>query len=411
MFKQLLRLGYHQVRNLIRFVRGRSLTYPPLGSVTLDEDDVSLAKAWLKSREQWYDCQIVQQYEQAFSQWNGSEYAYAFMGGRVALSACIHALGLQPGDEVIIPGYTCVVVPNAFHFAGVETIYSDIELDTYGLDVALIEEKITPYTKAILLHHLYGLVCRDYEKIIAIAREHNLYIIEDCAQSTGAEYKGKKVGTHGDVGFYSSEQSKVFTTIQGGLAVTDDPTIAEGLQGYLRSVSYPDEAWIERQLYNVILNYYRFKHPQRWWRGDWISLRLGNKRLISTTTEEEQGRRPDNYGRKMPASIAALGINQLEKIDHYNELRRQTAKRWDAWCDANGYEKPVIVSDSLPVYLRYPVLVEPEKKRNLKWGAELGVELGRWFVSNLHPAKFSVDGCPNANAAVERCVNFPGVVI
>ena len=77
-----------------------------------------------------------------FAKWNGSKYAFAFMGGRVALSSCIYALDLQPGDEVILPGYTCVVVPNAFQFADIKTKFCDIELDTYGLDASLIEEKI-----------------------------------------------------------------------------------------------------------------------------------------------------------------------------------------------------------------------------------------------------------------------------
>lgn len=151
-------------------------------------------------------------------------------GGRVALSACIYALDLQPDGEVILPGYTCVVVPNAFSYAGVKTVYSDIELDTYGLDVSQIENKITNKTKAILIQHLYGLVCRDYEAIIDLATHHGLKVIEDCAHCTGAEYKGKKVGNLGDVAFYSSEQSKVFNTIQGGVAVTNNDLLAQRLR-------------------------------------------------------------------------------------------------------------------------------------------------------------------------------------
>src|SRR3989304_4500748 len=128
---------------------------------------------------------------------NVSRHAFAFLGGRVALSACIHALGLAPGDEVILPGYTCVVVPNAFHYAGVRTVYADIELETYGLDAARAEEKITPNTRAILLHHMYGLVCRDYEDILALARRRGIRVIEDCAQSTGAGFGCAKGGDRG----------------------------------------------------------------------------------------------------------------------------------------------------------------------------------------------------------------------
>jgi dTDP-4-amino-4,6-dideoxygalactose transaminase len=110
----------------------------------------------------------------------------------------------------------------------------------------------------------------------------------------------------------------------------------------------------------------------------------------------------------MPAPIAAIGINQLNKIDAYNERRRRIAKRWQTWCETNRYEKPHIIPESIPVFLRYPVLVEPEKKKDRSWAVQgLGVELGVWYVSNIHPASWVVEDCPNANRAVAQCVNFP----
>lgn len=379
--------------------------------MTLAQDDVDIVRTWLQDRSNWGNREIVRQYEVEFARWNGSKYAFAFMSGREALSACIYALELQTGDEVILPGYTCVVVPNAFHYAGVKTVYCDIELNTYGPDVADIEKKITPKTRTILLHHLYGLVCRDYESILDLAKQFDLKVIEDCAHGTGAEYKGMKVGNRGDVAFYSSEQSKVFNTIQGGMAVTNNDNLAERLKKYYDQAPYPDEVWIEKQLYNVILNYYRFKHPQRWWLGDLADIMYSNKRLISTTPEEERGICPAYYGRKMPAPIAAIGLNQIKKIDQYNKWRRETANRWDRWCDEKGYQKPMVLQDSIPVFLRYPVLVEPEKKRNTSWAyKELGIELGIWFVSNIHPVQWPVKDCLNADIAVKRCINFPCLV-
>jgi dTDP-4-amino-4,6-dideoxygalactose transaminase len=376
--------------------------------MTLEEDDVQLARAWLKRRPDWYRPDEVEQYHAAFAAWNGSAYAFSFMGGRVALSAVIYALGLQPSDEVILPGYTCVVVPNAFHYAGVKVVYSDIELETYGLDASQIEAKITPRTRAILLHHLYGLVCRDYEAVIDIAHRHNLFVIEDCAQSTGAEYKGKKVGNWGDAAIYSSEQSKVFNTIQGGIAATNDAGLARKIRAFYDQVPLPDEDWIDRQLHTLIVNYCRYKHPQRWWLGDLVWLRYRDKVLISTTKEEEQRIRPTHYSRKMPAVIAALGFNQLGKIDRYNEQRRRNVERWNHWCEIQGYRQPVVVTGSVPIYLRYPVIVEPEKKRSRSWAVkELNVEVGVWFISNTHPTQSTVEGCPNADKAVRQCINFP----
>jgi len=407
-----IRFGYRQLKNLIKLLLGQPINYHPLGSQTLDLDDVKIARYWLKQRNNWYNTEIIEEYEKEFAHWNGSKYAFAFMGGRVALSACVHALKLKAGDEVILPGYTCVVVPNAFHFAGVKTIFSDIELDTYGLDASLIEQKMTPRTKAILLHHIYGIVCRDYEKIINIAREKNLYVIEDCAQSTGAVYKNRKIGNFGDVAIYSSEQSKVFTTIQGGIAVTNDDTIAEGLKDYYDKAPFPTEDLIDKQLHCIIINYHSYKDAQRWWKGDFYRWLYRDKIIVSTTKEEMRGIKPNYYGCKMPAPFAAIGLNQLKKIDRYNELRRETAKLWDKWCEEKGYKKPMIVPDSVPVFLRYPVLVEPDKKKNTSWASkEFRVELGVWFETNIHPADWPVEGCPNADKAVSQCINFPGLLL
>ena len=409
--KALARFGYNQAKNIGKLFLGYPLTTPSLGSATLDYDDLLIAKSQLRNREGWFDPNTVKEYENAFAKWNGSKYAFAFMGGRVALSACIHALQLKPGDEVILPGYTCVVVPNAFHFAGVKTVYSDIELDTYGLDASLIEEKITPKTKAILLHHLYGIVCRDYEQIIKIAKRYNLYVIEDCAPSTGAVFKNKRVGNLGDVAVYSSEQSKVFTTINGGMAVTNDDLLAIRLKAYYDQASYPDANLIDKHLHSVMINYYSCKDTKRWWKGELIRFLYRDKIIISTTKEEKKGIKPSYYGRKMPSAIAAIGLNQLKKIDGYNEQRRENARKWDKWCENNGYKKPLIIPKSVPVYLRYPILVEPEKKNDISWGyKELGITLGVWFVSNIHPVTWSVDGCPNADKAVKQCVNFPGLL-
>lgn len=254
-------------------------------------------------------------------------------------------------------------------------------------------------------------MCRDYEAILKLAKKHNIKVIEDCAQSTGAEFRGKKIGNYGDVGFYSSEQSKIMNTIQGGLVVTNDDEVAKKIEEYYEKSQYPDTTWIERQLYNVILNYYRFKNPHRWWKGDLANILYGGKRLIPMTIEEEHGIQPIEYQRKMPSPIAAIGLNQLKKIDKYNELRRKNSKKWDKWCELNGYKKPSIINESVPVFLRYPVLVEPEKKENLNWlKDELGLEIGVWFVSNTHPMKQIIEGCPNADTAVRRCVNFPTIL-
>jgi perosamine synthetase len=383
-----------------------------LTCMTLDFDDVQVVKTWLRNRRQWNDAQTVPAFATEFARWNGSEFACAFRSCREALSACVDALKLHPGDEVILPGYTCVAVPNVFHFSGIQTVYSDIELDTFGLDASKVASKITPRTRAILFQHLYGLVSRDTSNIAALARQHGLWLIEDCAHATGAEYKGRKVGNFGDVAVFSSEQSKVFNTNQGGLAATNNREIAERLREVWRRSAEPVAEFTEDQLYNILLNFEQWKHPQRRWRSELAEIRFGSRRVVSTTPHEMQGIRPPDYGRRMSPPIAALGLNQLRKVDRYNEQRRRQAQRWDDWCGRHGYAAPVVLKDSTPVFLRYPVLVEPERKKDPSWAKrELGIELGVWFVSHIHPADWPVANCPRATEAVQRCVNFPSLII
>ncbi|MBW2000314.1 MAG: DegT/DnrJ/EryC1/StrS family aminotransferase, partial [Deltaproteobacteria bacterium] len=283
-----------------------------------------------------------------------------------------------------------------------------IELDTYGLDASKIEEKISPRTKAIILHHLYGIVCRDYSAILEIAHKHHLRVIEDCAQATGAIFKDRKVGNLGDLAFYSSEQSKVFCTVVGGLATTNDHTLGQRLQEFYRSAPYPGEDRIEQILQNVIINYYSYRSKYRWITRDLVSMSKGDRVLISTTREEEHGGKPVDHGCRLPPPLAALGLNQLAKLDKKNDMRRAKAREWDEWCENNGYKKPLIIAGSRPIYLRYPVMVEKEKKSDLRWAyMELGIIPGVWFISNVHPSDMIVRGCPNADLAVERCINLP----
>ncbi len=384
---------------------------PPLPAwtgMTLDRDDVDLAEQWLKKTSQWGDAGIVSAFERAFAKWNGSAHTVAFSAGRKALSACIYALNLQPGDAVIVPGYTCIVVQNAFDFADLTTVHCDIELDTYGPLVESVASRITPRTRALLLHHLYGLVCRDYEAILELAHRRGLKVIEDCAHSTGATFRERHVGTYGDVAFYSLEWSKVITTIVGGVAVTNNPELAVRMRDFAAKCAMPQPSVIDQQLRTVIRAFHRAKSAQEWWALPWARFIHGLEDTLSTPESEIEGHRPDDYFTRMPAPAAALGLNQLRKIEAYNEKRRLRAAQWDQWCDKNGYRRPLIVPGSKPVFLRYPVLVEPERKSDTDWAdRELHIELGLWFKTNLHPSERPVHNCPNADKAVAQCVNLP----
>jgi len=404
----LVRLARSYAIALRNIVKGWPLVYTGTAAMTLDEDDLALAAALLADRREWTATAPVETFERQFAAWNGSRAAFAFASGRIALRAAVDALGLQPGDEVVLPGYTCVVVPNALGAAGVRPVYADIELDTYGLDKDALRRALTPRTKAVLVHHLYGYVSRDLDAVLEIAKARGLRVIEDCAQAAGAIYQGRHVGNFGDVAIFSGDPSKPFDCVQGGLATANDDELIARLTAVRRVAPTQDEATIANRLANVSLNYALSKDPRRWWNGELVWLRRGDEYFVGIPDAETAGAPPRDAGCRMSAPLARLASNQLGKLDYYNGRRRANASRWDAWCDANRFARPLVLSESTPMCLRYPVLVTPEMKRDIRWAyRSLGVIPGTWFVTHRHPAPGVLPDVPNATRAVEQCINFP----
>lgn len=166
------------------------------------------------------------EFERKFAEWNGAKYGISTSSGTSALHTAVAALGIGPGDEVITTSYTFIASSFCICQAGAIPVFADVQRKDHTISPESIESKITDRTRAILVVHLYGNVC-EMDPIMEIARKHKLYVIEDCAQAHGAMYKGKKVGTIGDVGCFSFCQSKTFTTGgEGGCVITNDEDLA-----------------------------------------------------------------------------------------------------------------------------------------------------------------------------------------
>ncbi|MEX2151185.1 MAG: aminotransferase class I/II-fold pyridoxal phosphate-dependent enzyme [Steroidobacteraceae bacterium] len=406
--KALARVPLSPARALGGVLSGRALMYPEFGSQTVDREDISLARSLIAGAKSWSDERAIRSFEKSFASWNGSLGARSFMGGRVALTAAIAALQLKAGDEVVIPAYTCVVVPNAFSFAGIAVRFCDVELETFGPDIDALQRSISSGTRAILVQHLYGLVARDLEKILELARRKRIHVIEDCAHAMGAVLHGRKVGTFGDIGFYSTEQSKVISTFNGGVAATNNPELLQRLDRFQRASPFPSNGRIQTLLTNFVLEYQLQKNSWRWLTSEFHRYRHRQDILQSTTEEELNGIRPAHYGQRMPSPLAELALSQMKKIDAYNQLRRANAAHWARVCEERRYKAPLVIEGSVPIYLRYPVMVPASRKQDVRWCLrEFGVKPGVWFTGELHPVARPMPGCPNARQAVERCINLP----
>jgi dTDP-4-amino-4,6-dideoxygalactose transaminase len=165
-------------------------------------------------------------FEKEFAAWQGSKFAISVATGTAALHVGLTALGIGPGDEVIVPSYTFIASSFSIVQAGAIPRFADVNLEDHCISVESAEKLINERTRAIMPVHLYGNVC-DMDKIHALAKKHNLFVIEDNAEAYGGEYKGKKTGTLGDIAGCSFCQNKTFTTGgEGGMVTTDNEDLA-----------------------------------------------------------------------------------------------------------------------------------------------------------------------------------------
>ena len=161
------------------------------------------------------------EFEKELCSYFGSRYALTSNNGTSAIHSAMHAIGLQPGDEVITPSYTFWATSMETRPCGAVPVFADIRAESANIDPDDIRRKITPRTKAIIVTHLWGMPC-EMEEIMAIAREHKLRVIEDASHAHGSEIRGKKIGTWGDIGCFSMQGSKLLPAIEGGFLLTDD---------------------------------------------------------------------------------------------------------------------------------------------------------------------------------------------
>jgi dTDP-4-amino-4,6-dideoxygalactose transaminase len=201
----------------------------PLSDIDLDEEEIEAVTEVLMSK--WLSMgPVTQRFEEEFARYLGMKYAFGVSNGTAALHIAHKVLGIKEGDEVIVPSLTFVATANSVLYCGAKPVFADItSLDNFNISPDDILEKITDKTKAITVVHYGGYPC-DMKVIVEIAEDHNLRVIEDAAHAPGAEYKGRKCGTIGDVGCFSFFANKNLVTGEGGMIVTNDDSLAEEIR-------------------------------------------------------------------------------------------------------------------------------------------------------------------------------------
>lgn len=337
---------------------------PMLGGNELKYVSDCITSNWISSQGSY-----VRSFEKDFAIFLATEHALTTTSGTTALHLALTALDVGPGDEVIVPDLTFAASANVVVHTGATPVFVDVSPEHWTIDPDLIEAAITDKTRAIMPVHLYGHPC-NMDPIMEIARRHKLYIVEDCAEALGAQYKGRQVGTLGDAGCFSFFSNKVITTGEGGMIVTSNPKLYEKM---------------------VILRDHGMSKTKRYW-------------------HEMAG-----FNYRMTNLQAAVGLAQIEQIDSFLYKRREMAKHYESRLKGiAGITLPPEMKWAKNIYWLYSILINENSagisRDELMKGLECeGIET-RPFFCPLHsqpPYPHTRDTLPNTGKLAAEGISLP----
>jgi dTDP-4-amino-4,6-dideoxygalactose transaminase len=305
--------------------------------------------------------------------------------GRAALYVILQSIGINEGDEVILPSYTCVVVANSVVWSGARPIYLDSNQQDFNADYNLIRTTITPKTKALLVQHTFGkrVDVDSIRNILKNLNREDIIIIEDFAHIIQRE-----INLKGDIGFLTFGIEKVISTVRGGAIISNEDKIISKASEIIQTLAKMSTLTIIQALFNVKFWYFviplhsislgRFSLGSLL-RRIWVKIGLLN---ILTQDSEEVGIRPKGFPTKYSPALANLGLKQLEKLDKYNSYRNTIANIY------NEHLSNISDNDSNSknrVYLRYPIKLKTQEEYNKVWELcrSQNIFLGNWFFNPL----------------------------
>ncbi len=374
--------------------------------------DCLVALRYLLNPRQLIDGPEIERYENAFARKVGVRYACSFASARVGIYGLLFALGIKPGDEVILQVPTHIVVSNAIRFADAKPVYVDCTLDTYNMDLEQVAKKITPRSKVLLVQHTFGIPV-DMDGILYLARRFGLMVIEDCVHALGSKYQGRMIGSFGKAAVFSTEETKTISTTMGGMVVTDDEEVAAKMRSF-RDICRPPQIGITLRYLLKLIVYHFLTEPHMHLFARWFYEKIGNRQPLSrpVSSRELRGVRPVRYEQRLSNAQAAIGLRQLDRLEHNLEHRRRIADFYRSELSDRSYNPPRHPRGAEPVYARYPVWVENRNTQAFYVSAPHAV-LGTWFTSVLEesvsPAvgNYEKGSCPRAEEAARHLINLP----
>jgi len=298
--------------------------FSPWPSFTPEEADV-VREVILSNKVNYWTGQECRKFEREFAAWTGCDYAVALSNGTLALDAALKALGIGPGDEVVVTPRTFLASASCIANAGARPVFAEVDRDSQNITAATIQSVLSDRTRAIMCVHLAGWPC-DMDPIMALANERHLYVIEDCAQAHGAQYKGRSVGSIGHIGAWSFCQDKIMTTGgEGGMVTTNDKVL------WSQMWSFKDHG----KSWDAV---YKREHKPGF---RWLHESFGtNWRMLEVQ--------------------AAIGRLQLERMAGWHATRIALAQQiWGTAAQLPGLRVPAIPSDITHAAYKCYVFVEP----------------------------------------------------
>lgn len=303
----------------------------------------------------------IRAFEEAFAARLSGGRAVTTSYGRMAAYSIFKALGLPPGSEVIFPALTFWVVPEMARVAGLKVVFADVDPQTFNLDPAALERAITPRTRAVVPTHVYGLPC-DMDEIMRVARKHGLKVVEDCAHSLGALYRGQPVGTFGDAALFSFQVLKPLNTCGGGMAFTRDAALGERLAALAAAEPWPSPKRVLKRirlgkLERALMSPRTFSltiFPVLWA----ASFAKARPDVYLWEKIRPLYPFPPGYAERYSNVQAEIGLAGLERLAGWTERTRENAAFMSAALSGlPGVATPPQPSDRVHVYYQYCVYV------------------------------------------------------